>query len=217
MFALQKGNYEGGRPSLWLKAADGVQALLVDGDPKVFFVPPYVGHKGWVGVYLDGRKLDWSLIGSLIEESYGAVAPRRVARQLAERAAAAEPEASTPGERRTAAKQKARSSKASALPKRRAAAAGKSAGARDAAPGGDGMASLRRPVAPVPDFVRRALRERGLTAAYRARPPYQRNDYVAWITRAKRDATRQKRLEQMLAELQAGGLYMNMAWRTRSA
>lgn len=79
IFAMQKGNYEGGRPSLWLKAPDGAQSALVEGQPERFFVPPYVGHKGWVGVYLDTRSVDWPLLGSLIEESYGLIAPRQLA------------------------------------------------------------------------------------------------------------------------------------------
>ncbi len=49
-------------------------------------------------------------------------------------------------------------------------------------------------------------------AAYEARPDYQKNDYLGWIARAKRDDTRQKRLDQMLDELQRGGVYMKMAW-----
>jgi uncharacterized protein YdeI (YjbR/CyaY-like superfamily) len=65
-------------------------------------------------------------------------------------------------------------------------------------------------------FVRNALRERGLLAAFRARPPYQQNDYLGWIARAKREATRHKRLDQMLDELDGGTLYMNMAWRPRA-
>ncbi len=52
-------------------------------------------------------------------------------------------------------------------------------------------------------------------SAYQARPPYQRNDYVGWITRAKRDDTRSRRLEQMLTELEAGNRYMKMRWRSR--
>jgi uncharacterized protein YdeI (YjbR/CyaY-like superfamily) len=48
--------------------------------------------------------------------------------------------------------------------------------------------------------------------AYRDRPPYQQNDYVGWITRAKLPATREKRLQQMLDELKAGGVYMHMKW-----
>ncbi|MGD2177354.1 MAG: YdeI/OmpD-associated family protein, partial [Anaerolineae bacterium] len=65
----------------------------------------------------------------------------------------------------------------------------------------------------MPDFVNRALEERGLMEDYRARPAYQQNDYIGWIMRAKRQATREKRLQQMLDELEIGGVYMNMAHR----
>jgi uncharacterized protein YdeI (YjbR/CyaY-like superfamily) len=69
---------------------------------------------------------------------------------------------------------------------------------------------LTRDIQPMPDDVREALEQRGLTADYEARPAYQRNDYLAWIARAKRPETRRKRLEQMLDELARGGVYMNM-------
>lgn len=82
IFAMQKGNHEGGRPSVWFKAADGAQAALVDSDPERFFVPPYVGHKGWVGIYLDTRRIDWPELGHLIAESYRLIAPRRLAAAL---------------------------------------------------------------------------------------------------------------------------------------
>lgn len=62
------------------------------------------------------------------------------------------------------------------------------------------------------DTVRAALVERGLTTACEARPDYRRNDYLGWIRRAKRPDTRRKRLDQMLDELQRGGVYMNMVW-----
>lgn len=65
----------------------------------------------------------------------------------------------------------------------------------------------------MPDFVRRALADRGLLDAYQARPWYQRNDYLGWIGRAKRQDTIDRRLQQMLAELEAGDRYMNMAYR----
>jgi len=78
IFAMQKGNHAGGRPSLWLKAAEGSQAMLVDSDPELFFVPPYVGHKGWVGVYLDRERVPWSMLGALIAESHALIAPRRL-------------------------------------------------------------------------------------------------------------------------------------------
>ena len=65
----------------------------------------------------------------------------------------------------------------------------------------------------MPDFVREALAGHGLTEAYEARPSYQQNDYIGWITRAKREDTQQRRLAQMLDELEKGGLYMKMPWR----
>jgi uncharacterized protein YdeI (YjbR/CyaY-like superfamily) len=68
----------------------------------------------------------------------------------------------------------------------------------------------------MPAFVRNALNERGLMEAYRARPPYQQNDYLGWIVRAKLEATKLKRLNQMLDELQGGKLYMNMVWKPRA-
>jgi uncharacterized protein YdeI (YjbR/CyaY-like superfamily) len=75
--------------------------------------------------------------------------------------------------------------------------------------------ALTRPLQPMPDFVAEALDTKGLRAAYDARPPYQRNDYLGWINRAMRDETKEKRLRQMLEELQAGEGYMNMPWHPR--
>jgi uncharacterized protein YdeI (YjbR/CyaY-like superfamily) len=72
---------------------------------------------------------------------------------------------------------------------------------------------LTRPRYPMPDFVRDALNARGLWEDYRRRPAYQQNDYVGWITRAKREETRMKRLGQMLDELEIGGVFMNMEHR----
>jgi len=43
----------------------------------------------------------------------------------------------------------------------------------------------------------------------------QQNDYIGWVTHAKRDATRQKRLNQMLDELEHGGIYMKMTWNQK--
>ena len=74
---------------------------------------------------------------------------------------------------------------------------------------------LTRALNPMPPDVADLLEARGLRAAYEARPAYQRNDYLGWIGRARTDATREKRLAQMLDELARGGVYMNMAWRGR--
>jgi len=72
---------------------------------------------------------------------------------------------------------------------------------------------LPRPRHKMPAFIRKALLERGLIRAYRRRPPYQQNDYIGWITRGKRKETQQKRLAQMLDELEGGKRYMDMAYR----
>ena len=70
--------------------------------------------------------------------------------------------------------------------------------------------NLKRPRHLMPDFVKRALEERGLMEAYKERPAYQQNDYVGWINQAKRQETKEKRLRQMLDELEMGGVYMNI-------
>ncbi|MFN2234914.1 MAG: YdeI/OmpD-associated family protein [Anaerolineales bacterium] len=73
--------------------------------------------------------------------------------------------------------------------------------------------NLKRPRYPMPDFVREALLDRGLMDAYRDRPAYQQNDYVGWICRAKRQETVDRRLAQMLNELESGDKYMKMSYR----
>lgn len=74
---------------------------------------------------------------------------------------------------------------------------------------------MKRPANPMPDDVAQALDREGLKDVFDSRPWYQRNDYVGWISRAKRDDTKKKRLQQMLDELRAGDIYMKMAWRPR--
>jgi len=59
------------------KAAPGNQALMVRADPGRFFVPPYVGPSGWIGIHLD-RNPDWTEIGELMKDSYRLVALKRL-------------------------------------------------------------------------------------------------------------------------------------------
>jgi len=73
--------------------------------------------------------------------------------------------------------------------------------------------TLKRDLDTMPDAIAAALDAADLRAAYDERPPYQRNDYIGWITGAARPATRHKRLAQMLEELRHGDVYMNMPWR----
>ena len=82
-----------------------------------------------------------------------------------------------------------------------------------------GVSTYAEPAArerhPMPDFVAAALDQQNLWERYRARPPYQQNDYIGWITRAKRPETRQKRLSQMLEELREGDVYMGMEYQAK--
>ncbi len=75
---------------------------------------------------------------------------------------------------------------------------------------GEDFSRLKRPKEAMPGFVKRALQSRGLLAAYQKRPAYQQNDYLRWINEAKLKETKMKRLQQMLDELEKGGIYMNM-------
>jgi len=79
IFAMQ--HPADGRPSLWCKAQAGFQPVLVASDPARFFVPPYVGGHGWVGVWLDVDQ-DWSQIEELVETSYRMTAPKRLSRLI---------------------------------------------------------------------------------------------------------------------------------------
>jgi hypothetical protein len=65
-----------GRVAVWCKVPPGAQEALVEADPESFFVPPYVGPSGWVGIRLD-RKLDWGVVEGLLEEGYRTVASKR--------------------------------------------------------------------------------------------------------------------------------------------
>ncbi len=72
--------------------------------------------------------------------------------------------------------------------------------------------TLTRKINPMPADIAAQLEETGLSGAFDARPPYQRNDYLGWIGRARRTETRTRRIAQMLAELESGNTYMKMAW-----
>ena len=80
----------------------------------------------------------------------------------------------------------------------------------------DKIKNLQRPRYPMPEYIKEALLKRDLMAAYRERPAYQQNDYVGWITRAKRQETIEKRLAQMLEELEQGGRYMKMTYKSKA-
>lgn len=80
IFALESAIDE--RPAVWCKAQEGSQELLVSADPQRFFVPPYLGHKGWIGMWLDNRA-DWTEVAELVRRSYRLIAPKKLVASLA--------------------------------------------------------------------------------------------------------------------------------------
>ena len=76
MYAMPSDDrHSGGRPGVWLKAGPGNQALMVRDRPERFYVPPYVGPQGWIGVYLD-KRVPWREVETLVEESWGLIGGR---------------------------------------------------------------------------------------------------------------------------------------------
>jgi predicted DNA-binding protein (MmcQ/YjbR family) len=81
MYANADNHHGSGRSAAWCKAAPGQQALMVTTAPEQFFVPPYVGPSGWVGVWLDSDT-DWDELEELLRDSYRLVAPKKLLAQL---------------------------------------------------------------------------------------------------------------------------------------
>lgn len=70
---------------LWCAAPPGAQQAFVADDPERYFVPPYVGHRGWLGVRLDVGEIPWEDVAGVIEDAYRAVAPKRLIARLDQR------------------------------------------------------------------------------------------------------------------------------------
>jgi hypothetical protein len=77
-FLMVLDNHHGdGRFAIWCAAESGVQEMLVEADPERFFRPPYVGHRGWLGVRLD-RGIHWDELTGIVEDAYAEVAPPKL-------------------------------------------------------------------------------------------------------------------------------------------
>lgn len=76
-----QGHHDLAFPHLWCAAPPGAQDELIAADPVRFFRPPYVGHRGWLGVRLD-RRPDWSEIAELCLDAYRVIAPAKLAKLL---------------------------------------------------------------------------------------------------------------------------------------
>ena len=75
------GHHGDERLALWIKADLDSQESLVEAQPEFFFVPPYVGPRGWIGVDVGGE-VDWDVVEELLEAGYRAVAPKRAIAKL---------------------------------------------------------------------------------------------------------------------------------------
>jgi hypothetical protein len=83
VFVMFADHHHDDRLAFWCAAPPGVQEELVESDPRRFFRPPYVGHRGWLGVYLDVRP-DWEEIAELVTDGYRKIAPKRLIALLGE-------------------------------------------------------------------------------------------------------------------------------------
>lgn len=78
-FVTTSDHHHDDRFGFWCAAPPGAQEELVGEEPDRFFRPPYVGHRGWLGVYLDVADVDWDEIAGIVREAYRTVAPKRLA------------------------------------------------------------------------------------------------------------------------------------------
>lgn len=99
LFAMWDDHHHGvAHVAVWCKAPAGVQEILTHAAPRRFFVPPYVGPKGWIGVRLDGE-VDWDEVHDFLEESFLMTAPKRMV--AAYRGETAAPAARRPARKRS--------------------------------------------------------------------------------------------------------------------
>ena len=83
MYASASTHHGKGRHGVWCKAAPGNQRFMVRDAPDQYFVPPYVGPSGWIGIYLDANVV-WAEVDELLRDSYRLIAPKTLVKQLDE-------------------------------------------------------------------------------------------------------------------------------------
>jgi hypothetical protein len=80
-FVMFADRHHDDRVAFWCAAPPGAQETLVATDPQRYFRPPYVGHRGWLGVYLD-VPVDWTAVADIVDDAYRAVAPKKLIAEL---------------------------------------------------------------------------------------------------------------------------------------
>lgn len=78
-FVVFSTNHHGGPLGFWCAAPFGAQDALIGSNPEQYFRPPYVGHRGWIGVRLDSPEVDWTEVTQVVREAYRVVAPGKLA------------------------------------------------------------------------------------------------------------------------------------------
>lgn len=81
-FLTTADHHHDDRFGIWCAAPEGAQQLLIQADSSRFFRPPYVGHRGWLGVHLDTGEVDWDEISAIIQRAFRCVAPERLTGQI---------------------------------------------------------------------------------------------------------------------------------------
>lgn len=78
-FVTFSNRHHGGAFGFWCAAPFGAQDAMISTHPARYFRPPYVGHRGWVGVSLEGEGIDWDEVEMVVREAYRSVAPAKLA------------------------------------------------------------------------------------------------------------------------------------------
>jgi predicted DNA-binding protein (MmcQ/YjbR family) len=86
VFVMLSNHHHDDRLGFWCAAPEGAQEMLVESDPVRYFRPPYVGHRGWLGVYLD-VPVEWDEIADLVTDAYCLIVPAKLAGQVREQSA----------------------------------------------------------------------------------------------------------------------------------
>jgi hypothetical protein len=82
MFLTYADHHHDERLGFWCAAPDGAQHALVAADPERYFVPPYVGARGWIGVRLDVPPIDWEAVTEIVEDAYRVIAPKSLVSRI---------------------------------------------------------------------------------------------------------------------------------------
>jgi hypothetical protein len=82
-FVMFADRHHDDRVAFWCAAPEGAQQTYVERDPTHYFVPPYVGGRGWLGVYLD-VKVDWPEVEDIVDDAFRSVAPKTLITELDE-------------------------------------------------------------------------------------------------------------------------------------